>query len=61
MEFHLLLLDDSLDLRVLGMDDFQQILSESFRTCDLLFIWTTNVPSSVSSGGTVHRIGGART
>ena len=44
MEFHLLLLDDSLDLCVLGMDDFQQILSESLRTCDLLFIWATNVP-----------------
>jgi hypothetical protein len=42
MELHLLLMDDSLDLRVLGTDDLQQILSESLRACDLLFIWTTN-------------------
>ena len=50
MEFHLLLMDDSLDLRVLSMDDLQQILSESFRACDLLFVWATNVPSLVPAG-----------
>lgn len=50
MQFHLLLLDDSFDLRVLGMDDLQQILSQSFRPCDLLFVWATNVPSLVLAG-----------
>jgi hypothetical protein len=50
MKFHLLLLDDSLDLRVLGMDDLQQILSERLRACDLLFIWATNVASLVRAG-----------
>ena len=50
MQFHLLLLDDSLDLRVLGMNDLQQVLGESFRTCDLLFVWATNVPSLVPAG-----------
>jgi hypothetical protein len=41
MEFHLLLLNDSLNLRVFCMDDLQQILSESFRARNLLFIWAT--------------------
>jgi len=50
MELILLLLDDGLDLRVLGTDDLQQILSESFRTRDLLFVWAANVPSSVIAG-----------
>ena len=50
MEFHLLLVDDSLDLCVLGTDDLQQILSESFRARDLLFVWATNVPSLALAG-----------
>ena len=50
MEFHLLLLNDSLDLRVFGADDLQQILSESLRTRNLLFIWTTDAPSSTVVG-----------
>ena len=50
MELILLLLDDGLDLPVLGTDDLQQILSESFRARDLLFVWATNVPSSVLAG-----------
>ena len=44
MELNLLLLDDGLDLPVLGADDLQQILSESLRARDLLFVWATNVP-----------------
>lgn len=47
MEFHLLLLNDGLDLRVLRTNHFQQILGESFRASNLLFIWATNMPSSV--------------
>lgn len=53
MEFHLLLLDDSLDLCVLGTDDLQQIFGESLRTCNLLFIWATDVPSSVQAGQSI--------
>ena len=45
MKFHLLLVDHCLDLSVLGMDDFQQVLSESLRACDLLFIWAASVHS----------------
>ena len=50
MEFHLLLLNDSLDLRMLGVDDLKQVLSESLRACNLLFIWTTDDLLSVLAG-----------
>lgn len=50
MKFHLLLLDDCLDLRMFVMDDLQQIFSESLRACDLLFVWAANVPSLVRAG-----------
>ena len=50
MEFHLLLLNDSLDLRVFGVDDLKQILSESLRACNLLFIRTADGLSSVLVG-----------
>ena len=50
MEFHLLLLDDGLDLPMLGTDDFQQILSKGFRACNLLFVWATDVTPSVMAG-----------
>lgn len=50
MEFHLLLVDDSLDFRVFGMDDFQQILGESLRACNLLFVWATELPSLTLDG-----------
>ena len=49
MKFHLLLLDDCLDLRMLVMDDLQQIFSESLRARDLLFVWATNVSSLVQA------------
>lgn len=55
MEFHLLLLDDSLDLRVLRTNNFQQVLSESFCACNLLFIWTTNVLPLALTGQQVRR------
>lgn len=47
MELHLLLLDDGLDLPVLGADDLQQILSESLRPRNLLFIRATDLTASV--------------
>jgi hypothetical protein len=54
MKFHLLLVDDCLDLRVLSTDDLQQILSESLRARNLLFIWAAVMPLLARKGANIR-------